>query len=204
MSLKSVAEHVGRFAPLLGTVLGGPAGAAIGSLVASALGVENNSDAIKHAIAADPEAASKLRELEMSHDRELRRMVIEAETTTLSAVNETMRSEYRSDDRYVKRWRPTFGYAVAGTWCVQTIGIVFAVLYAVMGEPAAAAAIIEAVGAMISALSLQWGVALSVLGVSVHKRSQDKMVRAGHAPPEGVLSGLAKRLSPPTDDPSSR
>ena len=199
MSLKSIGKNVAKIAPLLGTALGGPAGTAIGSLVASALGVEDSSDAIEKAIATDPQAASKLRDLEMQHERELRALTLEVETRRLAIVNATIRSEYQSDDRFVKRWRPTFGYAVAATWCVQTIGIVAAVLYAVIGEPGEAAMIIEAVGAMIGALGLQWGVALSVLGVSVHKRSQDKVLTAGHPPPEGILTGLAKRLTQPND-----
>ena len=38
MEWKDVANVVGKAAPILGTLLGGPAGAAVGALVASALG----------------------------------------------------------------------------------------------------------------------------------------------------------------------
>lgn len=102
-------------------------------------------------------------------------------------VNATFRREIASDDAYVRRWRPTFGYAVAITWTVQVGGLV----YAIVEYPAHAG---EIIGAMAS-LSVIWGVALSVLGVNVVKRSRDKEVAAGAAPPEGLLAGLIRRLA---------
>jgi outer membrane lipoprotein SlyB len=64
MEWKDIASFVGKSAPILGTVLGGPAGAVLGGLVASALGVENEPSAIVEAIRKDPEAAIKLKQLE--------------------------------------------------------------------------------------------------------------------------------------------
>lgn len=60
MDWKDIAATAGKFAPMVGTLLGGPAGAAIGSLVAVALGTANTPDAINAAIATDPQAALKL------------------------------------------------------------------------------------------------------------------------------------------------
>ena len=57
---KDISETVGKFAPLLGTVLGGPAGGAIGALVAQTLGVENKPDAVYEAIKHSPEIAVRL------------------------------------------------------------------------------------------------------------------------------------------------
>lgn len=87
-------------------------------------------------------------------------------TAALAQVNESLRSESRSEDWYVRRWRPTFGYAMAATW-VATMG---AVSWAIVAEPGQAATIIAA----LVNTSPIWGVALGVLGIAVVKRSQDK------------------------------
>ena len=67
---KEAASLVGKFAPLLGSAFG-PGGSAIGAIVASALGVANEPDAIAKAIAADPDAAVKLREAELRNQEKL-------------------------------------------------------------------------------------------------------------------------------------
>ena len=71
------------------------------------------------------------------------------------------------DDKYVRRWRPTFGYSVAIAW----LGTMFAVAYSIVVQPDKAPTIITS----LMNLSSLWGVALGVLGVSVIKRSQDKV-----------------------------
>ena len=59
-------------APILGGALGGPAGAAVGSWVASQFGVVDPTPTnIMAAIKADPEAAMKLREVELRHQERL-------------------------------------------------------------------------------------------------------------------------------------
>ena len=71
MNWRNVGDTVGKFAPLLGTVLGGPGGAAVGALVASALGVDNNPNSIEEAVKNDPDAAIKLRQIELQHKERL-------------------------------------------------------------------------------------------------------------------------------------
>lgn len=86
--------------------------------------------------------------------------------TALAQVNASLRTEARSEDWYVRRWRPTFGYAVAATWTATMA----AVSWAIVAEPREAPTIIAA----LVNTSPIWGIALGVLGVSVVKRSQDK------------------------------
>ena len=105
-----------------------------------------------------------------------------------------MRAEVASEDRYVRRWRPTFGYAVSLALLIQAVGIVATCLYAAMASPASAGPVINALGSMVSALGAQWTVSLAVLGVNVAKRSQDKQVTAGQQPGTGLLGALASRL----------
>jgi|AntDeeMetagen285_2_1112576.scaffolds.fasta_scaffold03225_5 hypothetical protein len=194
MDWSDVGGMVAKAAPLVGSMLGGPAGGAVGGLVAKALGSEATPEATVEALKADPEALERVRKLEMENERDLTRMHLEAETARLGQVNKTMRAEAASNDGYVRRWRPTFGYAVALAWVVQAFGIIGACLYAAIASPTEAGPIINAVGSMVSALGMQWAVALSVLGVNVAKRSQDKQVAAGQQPGGGLLGAITKRL----------
>lgn len=66
MEWRDIAGAVGKAAPLLGTLLGGPAGAAVGGIIASALGTANDPAEVERAIAQDPASLVKLREVEAS------------------------------------------------------------------------------------------------------------------------------------------
>jgi hypothetical protein len=181
MRWSDLKSGLARIAPVLGTAVGGPAGAAVGALIAQTLGVEAEPDVVAQAIESNPEAAIKLQQLANEHEREITRMVLEAETRRHAEVNQTMRAEAASMDAYVRRWRPSFGYAVAGTWVIQTLGIMTALAYAI-GKPEQAAAIIQAISHVLGAMTVMWSLALAVLGVNVTSRSADKKVAAGMHP----------------------
>ena len=104
--------------------------------------------------------------------------------TAWREVNATLRAETRAEDAYVRRWRPTFGYAVTAAWGLQMA----AIAWTVVAHPADAPAILAAA----ASLSAMWGVALAVLGVAVHERSRDKALAAGLPAPG--LAGLAAAL----------
>lgn len=91
----------------------------------------------------------------------------------LSEINQSLRAEVASEDVYVRRMRPTFGYLMAFTWAAQMLGLAYVVTF----ETHRAAAVL---GSMES-LSTMWMVGLSVLGIYVYKRSEDKKILA--APP---------------------
>ena len=93
-------------------------------------------------------------------------------------VNRTIRAEVASEDAYVRRMRPTFGYVVALTWAAQ----MGAVAYVIATDPAAAGAVVAALGS----LGTIWTVGLSVLGIYVYKRSQEKQA----APPFRLANGF--------------
>lgn len=67
MDWKQVGQSVAKFAPTLGAALGGPTGAGIGAIVASAFGAENSPVAVSAAVASSPDAAVRLREIELKH-----------------------------------------------------------------------------------------------------------------------------------------
>ena len=89
MEWKDIAAEIGKFAPLAGTLIGGPAGAAIGSMISSALGVANTPDAVSQALTVDPEAAVKLRTI----DAQVQIAQITAASAQVEAVNKTLQTE---------------------------------------------------------------------------------------------------------------
>jgi hypothetical protein len=64
----SLSEIVSKYAPLLGSVIGGPAGGAIGALVAAQFGADpKDADDLVKRIEGDPEAANKLMQMQMTY-----------------------------------------------------------------------------------------------------------------------------------------
>ena len=150
-------------------------------LARTVTGTDSGEDALA-AIRADPALALRLQQAWLAHELALTR----EETRQLAEINATMRAESASNDGYVRRWRPTFGYAVAATW-TATMG---AVSWAIVAEPAQAPGIIAA----LVNTSPIWGIALGVLGVSVVKRSHDKATASGAPLPEGMLAALKSAI----------
>ncbi len=99
-------------------------------------------------------------------DREFLQNFLKTETDILAQINQTFQAEIITTDGYVRRWRPTFGYAVAVSWFVVMMAIAYSIIFYPIEAP-------SVLNAMVN-LSALWGIALGVLGISVVKRSQDK------------------------------
>jgi hypothetical protein len=187
-------------APLLGGAIGGPGGAAIGSMVAEAFGLSTDDPTeIARAIDRDPEAAVKLQKVQSDERVRLREIAsrqaiaeIEAETEQHRTVNETMRAELKGDSGYRAGWRPAFGYIMAFNMAV--ISLAFAAgIGAIIWEPANGKNISEGFSAMLGSFVTIFSIGLGVLGVQVHKRSKDKELASGIQKP-GVLQRLGKAI----------
>jgi hypothetical protein len=76
---KDLKNVVGKAAPLIGTVLAGPAGGTVGNMIASVLGVEGTADAVNEALKANPELLVKIKELESNERIELKRLAFQQE-----------------------------------------------------------------------------------------------------------------------------
>ena len=100
------------------------------------------------------------------HTEEMARIASEEYQTTIREVNRSLRTEVVSNDAYVRRMRPTFGYVMALTWAGQ----MGAIAYVIVTDPAKAGSVIAAM----ASLGTIWTVGLSVLGIYVYKRSQEK------------------------------
>jgi hypothetical protein len=107
MDWKDIAGAVGKAAPILGTLLGGPAGAAVGAIVASALGTGNDPAEVERAIAADPAALVKLREIEATKQVRLQELLTDqakAEIQTAAADRASARErEAKTGDTFTPR-----------------------------------------------------------------------------------------------------
>ncbi len=100
------------------------------------------------------------------HIEALSQQELEKESIQLMEINESLRTEAKSEDWYVRRMRPTFGYIMAFTWGIQML----ALAYTIIAEPDRAGGIVSSM----ESLSMIWSVGLSVLGIYVYKRSEDK------------------------------
>jgi len=105
----SIKDTVGSVAPIAGSLLGGPAGSAVGSMVASALGVSNTPDAVANAIKTDPQAAIKIRQIEA-----------QLEQTRLEVRGQAIQAEATGESWLQRNWRPLtmiwFSILVGGYW----------------------------------------------------------------------------------------
>ena len=102
------------------------------------------------------------------HTEELANMEYRAFETGLSEVNQTVRQEITSDDKYVRRMRPTFGYLMAVSWAAQMLGLAYIMVF----ETDKAMTVLSGM----EALSAIWAMGLSVLGIYVYKRSEEKKI----------------------------
>lgn len=93
MKWSDIAGKVAEFAPLAGTLLGGPAGAAVGSLISQALGVSPEPESVAQ-ILKDPGTALKLKELESNERKHLLEMQLQTLQAELNDV-QSARSAHR-------------------------------------------------------------------------------------------------------------
>ena len=182
MNWSDIKGAVGKAAPLLGTLVGGPAGTAVGGLIAAALGVEEKPEAIAEALRTNPDAAIRLQQLEQEHQRELQRMKIEADTAQITQINKTMRAELGHDGWFKSGWRPFIGWIVG----LSFGGLMAGLIYALFAMPANAGDIIAEATIVLTTM-------LAVLGINISHRSGDKRSSIGQNTP-GILGAIAERI----------
>lgn len=86
---KKVGRAVADSAPVLGSLLGGPAGGAAGALIASTLGTAANPEAVLERIKQDPDVLLKIKQLEADerqHIRELQISTLQAELADVQSA----------------------------------------------------------------------------------------------------------------------
>jgi hypothetical protein len=117
MDWKDLRGDIGKVAPILGTLIGGPAGGAVGAMIASAIGTGNTPDEVAQALATSPEAAVKIKQIEADRQVQLQSLIerhaeaeITAQSNVVQSVNATMQTEGKSDHWPTYAWRPYNGF----------------------------------------------------------------------------------------------
>lgn len=153
--------------PVLINILAGALGA-VDSPAAkrAAEGLKNVGEAIQSGGISAEQVAEVNRHTEKMAELEIGKL-----KTEIGETNATYRAEIGSDDKYVRRMRPTFGYFMAVTWAAQMLALAYVIVF----QTDKAGFVLQAM----SNLSAIWAMGLSVLGIYVYKRSEEKKAQAG-------------------------
>lgn len=100
------------------------------------------------------------------HAEEMAALQSQETRAAYEQVNQSLRAEIASEDSYIRRMRPTFGYLMALTWTAQMMGLAY--IMAFRTEQA------QHVLAAMDSLAAIWAMGLSVLGIYFYKRSEEK------------------------------
>jgi hypothetical protein len=191
MDWKSVGNVVAQSLPLVGSLLAGRAGEAVGSMVASVLGVEATPEAVSDIIEKDPHAIDELRAMEQQNQRELIKMHLEAETARLSEVNQTMRVEATSEHWPQYSWRPYWGFISGTAFIVLVCFVCFLAYDAIESKnPESLRMIPDLIGEM----ALLFSIPGAILGVTAWHRGKMKREQiSGVSENSGLLAKIFNR-----------
>jgi len=124
MDWKGIGAKVMKSAPLIGTVLGGPAGGALGSVVSmvgSALGLEPDNttpDAVDILLTQNPDALLQLKQAEMANRVELQKLALQSDQMYLQdrasarqrEVDVVKATGQKDVNLYVLAWTVVLGF----------------------------------------------------------------------------------------------
>lgn len=145
MEWSDLGKKLAEFAPLLGSVVGGPAGSAIGSVIASAFGVEDKPEAVLEAVKNDPEAAIKLRKIELDNKTELERIKME-EAKAVIADKQNARTNHKHSNM------PAI---LSGVLSLVIVGIIYLLFYTPVPEESK-----DVLFVILGAVMKEWGGAM--------------------------------------------
>ena len=97
----NIKELIGTSAPVIGTLLGGPAGGAVGGLISKVLGVDNTPEAIELALMNNPDALVKIKELETSKELAILQAELENKRIDVGSVIENRKLDNEKDQMFL-------------------------------------------------------------------------------------------------------
>ena len=97
----NIKELIGTSAPVLGTLLGGPAGGAVGGLISKVLGVDNTPEAIELALMNNPDALLKIKELETSKELAILQAELENKRIDVGSVIDNRKLDNEKDQMFL-------------------------------------------------------------------------------------------------------
>lgn len=118
MKWSDIKSIVGKAAPIVGTLLGGPAGAAVGGLVSTALGVENKPEAVEAELRNNPDALLKLKQYENIHQEKLQEMQLDETKAYLADIQDARNRQAKHEEAtgqsdinlYILAWSTVIGF----------------------------------------------------------------------------------------------
>lgn len=190
MQWKDLASTVAHAAPVIASLLPGPAGPVAGSILASVFGSDNDPDAVAAAIKADPAAAQKMRAAELDHVKDMRALAIkarahelDAQTTQQTNINETIRAEMQANGLFKSGWRAFIGWVLGLAFAEMATALSVAAVLDPSQMSSAAGAMMVIVPAM-----------AAVLGVNIAgNRRERETAMTGHQS-TSLLDAVAHRV----------
>ena len=172
MGWDDIKNTIGKHAPMIATMLGGPAAGAITKMVANKLGVAATPEAIGAELESNPQAMLKLKELELERFKvkvDLKKSEMDEDTKRMESVNVTMREESKSTAWWTSGWRPFWGFASAIAFVIL-VGFVCYLAYKAIVENDSNA--MTMIPQMIFAFTGLFAIPGAILGVSAWHRGK--------------------------------
>lgn len=119
MSWEKVGETISKYAPVIGGLVGGPGGAAIGQTISTILGVSNNPEIVHRELTQNPDTIEKIKELELSF---------------IQAQSQTTQTMLKVDAKSTHTTRPKIAYQAFQVLAFITVVIVLFYGYAIAVE----------------------------------------------------------------------
>lgn len=130
-----IKDIIGSAAPLLGSMVGGPLGGSLGTLIADKLGVEDNPESILNKLRTDPDALVKIKQMESDERQQLRELKFkETQLQSKERMHEhettqnTIQTGDTAEDPYVRHTRPKMARWSFYVGCTYTILMEFATI----------------------------------------------------------------------------
>ena len=154
---------------MISTILSAVGVPLLGKILAGALGQVDNPIA-QQAAKALTDLDTDLPQSDIAeanrHAEAIAALEMQQQGSALAEINKTIQKEIASKDQFIRRMRPTFGYLMALTWAAQMLSVAYIIVFL----PERAGDVLSGV----AQLTGIWGIGLSVLGIYVYKRSEDK------------------------------
>jgi len=193
MNWSDLKPIVAKAAPILGTLVGGPAGAAAGGLIAAALGVSNDPDSVSTALLQNPDAYVKLQEIEANNRVQLQQLLVTAEANRLSASNAQYAAEAADRDSARKLaaqqprdlMRPGLAIAIVALSAYIVYVVMSGKIEGILKDPNSALTIGTLMGYIISELKQVYGF---YFGMTKEATAQNQAITAFAVSPGSVTT----------------
>lgn len=185
-----VPQVIGLGAPILGQALGGPLGAAAGTMLAQALGATAATpEAINSAIAERGADSTFAAEAAQRAESEWLAALAAVGKAQVAEIGQTQRAELASEDRLQRWWRPLYALELS---LVECPAFMLALLHALwLGhEPG-----INGFAGLSALFMTYFGARFGVLGVYVSGRTREKEAGITGEPSPSLIGAIMQAVA---------